>query len=714
MSSVQEGSLRSRSLKRDHASFKELGSGIREFEGPFAGSADFVKMEKRVEEGNTTAESLPTAPVSSGTGTNINTKRDTSPTRSTTGSLTDAGTTTPSRDQSPNPASIASDLPTTAAGTATVTNNLPPSAFAAMSAGGSAHPPPAKKVKLTFQEREMKRIEKEIKDREKAEEKARRDADRQAVADEKARKDAEKAEEKARKDEEKARKDADKQVAADEKARKDVEKEAERKRKEGEKAAKEEKRKKKEEEKFKAEEEKKKKDRAQMKLGNFFTIPTTARPRGSSVDSKGRTSMSPAPPSSNVSAAFASPMKTPNKPEKSAYEKMFPDFYIQQGVTVAPINRFERDEEAVGAIESLLDSYLFGNRSPGRQRTFDAPTLFHTSSVCDVPRGKQYVPVRNIMSDFYSGNSAKPIDLTTDTQNSQIKRTGNSLKGIPMKILHFQEDVRPPYRGTYTSQPVNGMSKLARNPMRRDLPNTDYDYDSEAEWVQDDEDAEDLKSEGDEEEELGDDEDMDDFLDDENDETTNSRRPVLQGDLEPVSTGLCWEDRKRRNSNVKMIAYRMEVILDPSIQSIDPFSTAYWDPPPSSRTSMEPPRIPLNTMKSTSANINSLFAPKSTSTTDFVKSSSILTPSTLSSNLPSQQPAKPASKDAKPKKIISQDDMPAFRAAIQGSDLSKVGLIEVLKKKFPGRPAAAIKGTLETVAKRVGVKEVDKRWVLLD
>lgn len=58
--------------------------------------------------------------------------------------------------------------------------------------------------------------------------------------------------------------------------------------------------------------------------------------------------------------------------------------------------------------------------------------------------------------------------------------------------------------------------------------------------------------------------------------------------------------------------------------------------------------------------------------------------------------------------------MPAFKSAVQGSDLSKIGLIEVLKKKFPGRPAAAIKGTLETVAKRVGAKEVDKRWVILD
>jgi chromatin assembly factor 1 subunit A len=57
--------------------------------------------------------------------------------------------------------------------------------------------------------------------------------------------------------------------------------------------------------------------------------------------------------------------------------------------------------------------------------------------------------------------------------------------------------------------------------------------------------------------------------------------------------------------------------------------------------------------------------------------------------------------------------MPAFKQEIEGSNLSKVGLIEVLKKKFPGRSGAAIKATLETIAKRVGAKEVDKRWVVV-
>jgi chromatin assembly factor 1 subunit A len=110
--------------------------------------------------------------------------------------------------------------------------------------------------------------------------------------------------------------------------------------------------------------------------------------------------------------------------------------------------------------------------------------------------------------------------------------------------------------------PLNGISRLARNPLRRDLPNTNYDYDSEAEWVED-EDAEDLNSEGEEEDvEMGEDaEEMDGFLDDEGDEMANSKRLVLQGDLEPVSTGLCWEDHHKRSTNVKMMPYRMEIIL---------------------------------------------------------------------------------------------------------------------------------------------------------
>jgi chromatin assembly factor 1 subunit A len=510
-----EGSQRS--LKRDHDSFEDLA----DLEEPCSVPADFLEMiQSQQEKGEPASESLPTPPVS------IGTKRDPSPARSTTSSLTDAGTVTPSnRGQSPM------------LGVPPPSTNLTspsPSAFAALD--GSA-PPPPKKAKLTFAEKEAKRIEKEFKDLQKAEEKARKEAERAAQVEERARKEAEKEAERKRKEEER---------------------EAKRAVQEAEKAAKEEKRRKKEEEKLKAEEERQKKERSQMKLGNFFNIPATSRPRGASVDSHGRSSMSPAPSGALAAASPLASTSTPSKPGQTPYEKLFLDFFVLKNVTVAPFSRFERDEDAVESIKTSIDKYIHGSRSPATQGSFDAQSLFHLSNV--LPRGKRLMPVRDIMTEFYSGNASKPIDLTTDSQNSQIKRTRDLLRKVPMKLLHFQEDVRPPYRGTYTSRPVTSMTKLARNPMRRDLPNTDYDYDSEAEW-QEDEDAEDLKSEGDEDEEVDDDEDMDGFLDDENDEIANSRRLVLQGDLEPVSTGLCWEDRMKRNTNVKMFPYRMEVIL---------------------------------------------------------------------------------------------------------------------------------------------------------
>ncbi|KAI6717353.1 hypothetical protein PZA11_005634 [Diplocarpon coronariae] len=643
------------SLKRDHISFQQdhepKTPGL---EAPFSIPPDSSAENTQPVPAEHKFDSIPS---------HIASEREPSPARSTTGSLTCAASATPSRDPSPAIGDMAGD----------------PTAFVVM----SGISPPAKRARLTFQEKEMKKINKEIRERERAEERAKKNSERLANA------------------EQKARRDAQKEI---ERKKKEAEREEKKAAQEAEKAAKEARRKKKEEEKAK-------KDKGQMKLGNFFTVPKETRPRGTSLDSKGRTSMSPAPQSSALCAAVASPLKTPKRSitQKTPYEKLFMDFYVNAGVTVAPINRFKRDDEATSAAESTIDAYIHGARSPGRQRTFDASSLFHASCDGSRSRGRRCMSVRAIMSEASTGDSSKTIDLTTDSQNSQIKRTGDMLRTIPMKFLQFQEDVRPPYRGTYTSRPLTGMTKLARNPLRRDLPDTNYDYDSEAEWVED-EDAEDLKSEGDEEEELDDDEDMDGFLDDEHDETASARRLVLQGDLEPVSTGLCWENTKRRNSNVKMMAYRMEMILDPSLVSIDPFSTAYWAPPLTISTSMNPPRIPLKTTSSNIAissakPVECFFSPATDTST---KSSSHSSPG-------APNPRGPKPKDAtlaNPKKTMPDADLAAFKMAVEGSDLSKVGLIEVLKKKFPGRPAAAIKGTLELVARREGKKEVEKRWVL--
>jgi len=73
-----------------------------------------------------------------------------------------------------------------------------------------------------------------------------------------------------------------------------------------------------------------------------------------------------------------------------------------------------------------------------------------------------------------------------------------------------------------------------------------------------------------------------------------------------------------------------------------------------------------------------------------------------------------AAKAAKPKRMISADQMAAFKAEIQGQDLTKIGMIEALKKKFPKVPKDAITNTLTAVAKRVGPSEKEKRWILLN
>ena len=107
------------------------------------------------------------------------------------------------------------------------------------------------------------------------------------------------------------------------------------------------------------------------------------------------------------------------------------------------------------------------------------------------------------------------------------------------KFLSFDTDVRPPYHGTWSkkSHIIN-----PRNPFKKDRNVFDYDYDSEAEWEDgDDEAGEDIENAADDEEEkededcAGDDDGWlaaDDDLDDDPDEETRllRQKSVLQKD----------------------------------------------------------------------------------------------------------------------------------------------------------------------------------------
>lgn len=81
---------------------------------------------------------------------------------------------------------------------------------------------------------------------------------------------------------------------------------------------------------------------------------------------------------------------------------------------------------------------------------------------------------------------------------------------------------------------------------------------------------------------------------------------------------------------------------------------------------MDPPRIPLNAINRLNLQLPNL------SPRDGTKPKSI--PSSIAT------PAK-AAKQAQVKRYIGQEILEEFKAAVQGSDLTKLGLVEVLKKQ---------------------------------
>jgi chromatin assembly factor 1 subunit A len=176
--------------------------------------------------------------------------------------------------------------------------------------------------------------------------------------------------------------------------------------------------------------------------------------------------------------------------------------------------------------------------------------------------------------------SEVPIDATEVGLANAQPQPADMLAAFPVKHLRFAEDVRPPYHGTFSRiPPQRSALRMGRNPFERSLPETDYDYDSEAEWDEP-EDGEELDSEG--EEELGSDEDGDDmagFLDDEDAAdapgATNKKR-LAASEMEPISSGLCWEgsDGRVGDSNpcppaeIDLRQYKLEMILGMSIYRV--------------------------------------------------------------------------------------------------------------------------------------------------
>ncbi len=114
---------------------------------------------------------------------------------------------------------------------------------------------------------------------------------------------------------------------------------------------------------------------------------------------------------------------------------------------------------------------------------------------------------------------------------------------------------------------------------------------------------------------------------------------------------------------------------------------------------MAPPRIPLHVMNGA----NNLP----------VGAYSLVDPLKSQSPAPTT-PSLVKAKTAPSGKPIPPEMLDEFKEAVDGSNLTKTGLIEVLKKRFPKLTRNTVVETLAMTATRVGKKEADKVWKLND
>lgn len=321
------------------------------------------------------------------------------------------------------------------------------------------------------------------------------------------------------------------------KALKEQQKEQKRAEKEKAEKAKEDKKKETERRAREKQEEAERKARAQPKIANFFTKQKepTIKPEVKDVVVRAR-SLSPAA-------------------RLTEYEKLAQPFFVHQHVRLAT-NVHSMDEETREAKFTILDDHLTGKRPPVSTKPFN-PVETLQLIAAPRPRGRRYPNVRELMSEHYS------MDQNAEAQKLQAEKTRQTLRGIRMKQFSFHEDVRPGYYGTITNiQSLENLRRLAKNPIAKGLP-LNYDYDSEAEWVQGDEEPDDEGEDldDDEEDEEDDDKSIDEFLDDSED-VARVRGPYAMGNfLEPEITGVCFENQQGRNPNPEMRKFQMEFII---------------------------------------------------------------------------------------------------------------------------------------------------------
>jgi len=189
-------------------------------------------------------------------------------------------------------------------------------------------------------------------------------------------------------------------------------------------------------------------------------------------------------------AGFFSPIKKKKVEEKvipetiqdkqnMEFDNRFKSFYIKSNTKLAPLNYFNDikveynfDDDAMDCDEDVsLDHYL---------------SIIRERKIQNIIKKRKEEKQKLIDSDI--------VDLTD----------GDVLPNYKMKLLQFFENHRPAYYGTWRK---NTKIISGRHPFKKDTELLDYEFDSEIEWVADEEGEECLSDEEDDEEDIMDNQD---------------------------------------------------------------------------------------------------------------------------------------------------------------------------------------------------------------
>ncbi|PIS52565.1 hypothetical protein CJI97_002213 [Candidozyma auris] len=320
------------------------------------------------------------------------------------------------------------------------------------------------------EERRIKQLERERKEQERLMKK-------QMIEREKERK----------REEERQRKEEKKRKLEEEKKRKELE----RQKKEEEKKRKEEERKQQEEERKRQEQQK---ERSQMKISSFFSVkagPSTPKKESSSV----------------INAKAKSPAK-----DEDPYERQFLPFFVKKNAVMAASQQLS--EENLKTSISKFDQELGSSTQKDLSIMFSKPAPISSSQA--------FVTSEQLFEAFDS----------TATSESALRSLFASIP--PIKYLHFYENAKPPYIGTWCSQKHMTTKFEPVNPLDTSKTGMDYDYDSDLDWQEGDDEGEDIddleEGEGDEDD-IGEEEDMGDFVEDNNE----GKKKLILGPMEPIT-----------------------------------------------------------------------------------------------------------------------------------------------------------------------------------